>query len=226
MTQRTGLTSGQRRTSAPLRRRHHASRHTGLSDESLVDRARGGDERATTELLARYRGFARARARNYYLVGGDREDLAQEAMIGLFKAVRDFAPSGGCSFRSFAELCITRQVLSAVRSATRQKHAPLNGSVSLDGPPGDGDRVAGSLAETLTAGDHEDPLALLVGADEVHRLRTGLARVLSGFEAEVLELYLDGRSYDEIASRLGRHTKAVDNALQRIKRKLEDRVAA
>ncbi|MEX2503538.1 MAG: RNA polymerase sporulation sigma factor SigH [Egicoccus sp.] len=223
MTQRAGLSSVPRR-SHPLRRRHAAWRPTGLADEALVDRVRGGDEQAANELLLRYRGFARARVRNYFLVGGDREDVVQEAMIGLFKAIRDFEPGSGTSFRSFAELCITRQVLSAIRSATRHKHGPLNSSVSLDRP-----HRAGSprtVAEILPAGDEHDPLTRLVAADDHERLRAVLADVLSGLESEVLRLYLDGCTYEEIAAQVGRHAKAVDNALQRIKRKLEDRAAA
>ncbi|HSK24723.1 MAG TPA: RNA polymerase sporulation sigma factor SigH [Egicoccus sp.] len=223
MTQRAGLSSVPRR-GHPLRRRHAATRHTGLADEALVDRARGGDELAANELLLRYRGFARARVRNYFLVGGDREDVVQEAMIGLFKAIRDYDPGSGTSFRSFAELCITRQVLSAIRSATRHKHGPLNSSISLDRP-----HSAGSprtVAEILPAGDEHDPLTVLVAADDRQRLRAALDDVLSGLESEVLALYLDGCSYEEIAAQVGRHAKAVDNALQRVKRKLEDRVAA
>lgn len=223
MTQRASLTSVKGR-GHPLRRRHGASRSTGLADEVLVDRVRGGDQRAAEELLQRYRGFARARVRNYFLVGGDRDDVAQEAMIGLFKAIRDFEPGAGASFRSFAELCITRQVLSAIRGATRQKHGPLNTAVSLDRPCTPGS--ARTVAEVLPADDGEDPLRLLVAIDDQRRLRAALADVLSGLEAEVLTLYLDGCSYDEIATRVGRHAKAVDNALQRVKRKLEDRVAA
>lgn len=223
MTQRAGLTTSPRRAH-PLRRRHTATRHTGLADEVLVDRARGGDDRATTELLVRYRGFARARARNYYLAGGDRDDLLQEAMIGLYEAVRDYAADSGTSFRTFAELCITRQVLSAVRGATRLKHAPLNRSVSLDRPH-DAD-PGHTVADTLAADDQHDPLAVLVATDDLQRLRTSFTGVLSGLEADVLDLYLEGRTYDEIAQVLGRHVKAVDNALQRVKRKLEDRLAA
>jgi len=229
MTQRTGAGASVRRPPA-VRRRHTTARgDAGLADEELVDRARGGDEAATTQLLLRYRAFARARARNYFLVGGDQDDLAQEAMIGLFKAIRDFSPGSGTPFRAFAELCITRQVLSAIRGATRHKHVPLNTSISLDLPADAGPVVpavppgpAAVAADPLAA----DPLAVVVAADELRRLRARLDASLSGLEAQVVDLYAEGRTYEEIADRLGRHVKAVDNALQRAKRKLTDRMAA
>ncbi|MFA9432591.1 RNA polymerase sporulation sigma factor SigH [Egicoccus sp. AB-alg2] len=224
MTQRTGLATSARRAPAVRRRRRSGARHHALTDEALVDRARGGDETATTELLLRYRPLAQARARNYFLVGGDQDDLAQEAMLGLFKAVRDFSPRSGASFRSFAELCITRQVLTAVRGATRHKHRPLNTSVSLDRPHDSRPDV--TIGEVLPATDAPDPLAVVVADDDLGRLRAALDASLSGLEAQVLGLYVEGRTYEEIADRLGRHVKAVDNALQRVKRKLEDRPAA
>jgi RNA polymerase sporulation-specific sigma factor len=194
------------------------------SDDELVARYRDGDQDALTELLARYRGFARAKARSYFLVGGDREDIIQEGMIGLYKAVRDFSPSAGSSFRSFAELCVTRQVLTAIKTATRQKHAPLNTYVSFDRPHDDDpDRTVG---DSLAVEDGGDPLEMLVENDELAQLQAAFDEVLSGLEADVLQLYVDGRSYEEIAQLLGRRTKSIDNALQRIKRKLEHRIAA
>jgi RNA polymerase sporulation-specific sigma factor len=188
-------------------------------DEHLVHRARSGDERALVELLERYRGFARAKARSYFLVGGDREDIVQEGMIGLYKAVRDYADGHGASFRSFAELCITRQILTAIKTATRQKHAPLNTYVSFDRPHDDdpGRTVGDSLAVEVTA----DPLERIVEDDDLRQLQHTFDDVLSGLETEVLQLYVDGCSYQEIAQQLGRRVKSIDNALQRIKRKLE-----
>lgn len=193
------------------------------TDEELVARVGQGDERAMGELLERYRGFARAKARSYFVVGGDRDDTAQEAMIGLYKAIRDFVPGRGASFRSFAELCITRQILTAVKTATRHKHTPLNTYVSFDRPqeggPADqtiGDRVAAEVAE--------DPLEQVVASEELRRLQQAFDEVLSGLETEVLHHYVEGCSYQEIADLLGRRVKSIDNALQRIKRKLEPHV--
>jgi RNA polymerase sporulation-specific sigma factor len=171
------------------------------------------------ELLERYRGFARSKARSYFLVGGDREDIVQEGMIGLYKAVRDYADGHGASFRSFAELCITRQILTAIKTATRQKHSPLNSYVSFDRPQDDDpDHTLGeSLAIEITA----DPLERIVEDDDLRALQDTFDEVLSGLETEVLQLYVEGRSYQEIAQQLGRRVKSIDNALQRIKRKLE-----
>ncbi|MEX0835875.1 MAG: RNA polymerase sporulation sigma factor SigH [Nitriliruptor sp.] len=192
------------------------------TDEQLVALVHTGDDRAMTELLQRYRGFARAKARSYFLAGGDREDTVQEGMIGLYKAVRDYAPGHGASFRSFAELCITRQILTAIKTATRHKHAPLNSYVSFDRPhEGDPERT---LGDTVAAEGDVDPLSQLVASDELRRLQAAFDEVLSGLETDVLSLYVEGRSYQEIADLLGRRVKSIDNALQRIKRKLEPHV--
>lgn len=209
-------------TSAP--RRHdsiaaEAMAAAELSDEDLVTAARRGEDAALSELLTRYRRFARAKARSYFLVGGDREDIIQEGMIGLYKAVRDYAEHHGASFRSFAELCITRQILTAIKTATRQKHLPLNSYVSFDRPQeGDPSRTVG---DTIALEEDADPLAQLLQSDAMRRLESVFDEVLSELEADVLQLYIEGRSYQEIAQRLGRHVKSIDNALQRIKRKLE-----
>lgn len=193
-----------------------------LSDEELVEEVRQGNDDALSELLRRYRRFARAKARSYFLIGGDREDIVQEGMIGLYKAVRDYAAEHGASFRSFAELCITRQILTAIKTATRQKHSPLNTYVSFDRPhQGDPDRT---LGDSLAAEDSADPLRRLVASDELEQLEAMCDEVLSELESDVLRLYVEGRSYQEIAELLGRHVKSIDNALQRIKRKLECRL--
>jgi RNA polymerase sporulation-specific sigma factor len=200
----------------------------GPTDEVLIARVRAGDEVALVELLERYRPFARVKARPYFLAGGDREDVVQEAMIGLYKAVRDYEPARQSSFRSFADLCITRQILTAVKAATRQKHAPLNAYVPLDVPesPGSTRRIGDAIQDE--AGD--DPVRCVLADDELTQLRDMVRDLLSDLEAEVLDLYVEGRSYQEIAEHLGRHVKSVDNAIQRIKRKLEtefrDRVVA
>lgn len=194
-----------------------------VSDEDLVASVQTGDDASLLELLERYRRFARAKARSYFLVGGDRDDVVQEAMIGLYKAVRDYERGHDTSFRSFADLCITRQILSAVKAATRQKHVPLNAYVSLDRPesPGSG-RTVGDTIHCAS----EDPLRHVLAEDELEVLRDRFGEVLSGLETEVLELYVEGRSYQEIAELLGRHVKSVDNAIQRVKRKLEPYLSA
>ncbi len=192
------------------------------SDEELVVDAREGDQVALSELLDRYRRFARAKARSYFLVGGDRDDVVQEGMIGLYKAIRDYDPVHEASFRSFAELCITRQILTAIKTATRQKHVPLNTYVSFDRPQHSGDGDGGrTLGDTIPDIEGADPLRQLLDSDELRELRETFRELLSGLEADVLNLYVEGRSYQEIAESLGRHVKSVDNALQRIKRKLE-----
>lgn len=193
------------------------------ADEELVDRCRAGDDSALASLMARYRGVARGKASNYFLVGGDRDDVVQEAMIGLYKAIRDFDASHGASFRSFAELCITRQILTAIKSATRLKHTPLNHSVSFDGPTGtEGERY--SLSDTVASDQALDPLQTLLSDDRLRELRSTFETVLSELETRVLALYVDGQSYQEIAVELGRQVKSIDNALQRIKRKLASHV--
>ena len=195
-----------------------------LSDEELVEETRNGRSEALDELLERYRRFARIKARSYFLVGGDRDDVVQEGMIGLYKAVRDYQTGHGASFRSFAELCITRQILTAIKTATRQKHTPLNSYVSFDLPQHDDS--GRTVADTISAEDGSDPLHQLVQSDQVNRLRELFDEVLSELESNVLRLYVEGRSYQEIADQLGRHVKSIDNALQRIKRKLEGHLQA
>lgn len=192
-------------------------------DETLVVDARDGDDGALAVLMARYRGIARGKASNYFLVGGDRDDVVQEAMIGLYKAIRDFDPTHGASFRSFAELCITRQILTAIKSATRLKHTPLNHSVSFDRPVGSDDESY-RLSDTVASEQAIDPLQLLLSVDGLRELRDTFKGVLSDLETHVLALYVDGQSYQEIAVELGRQVKSIDNALQRIKRKLASHV--
>ena len=191
------------------------------SDDVLLVAAREGDDVALATLLTRYRAFARAKARSYFLVGADREDIVQEGMIGLYKAVRDFNPELSSSFRAFAELCVTRQIITAIKTATRHKHGPLNSYVSLARPVGgedDGERV---LADTLHASVAQDPAELVISAERIRALQDHLDAVLSDLEVDVLRLYVEGKSYVEIADMLDRHVKSIDNALQRIKRKLD-----
>jgi RNA polymerase sporulation-specific sigma factor len=193
----------------------------GLTDEALVAAARAGDDDALAVLLTKYRGFARSKARSYFLVGADREDIVQEGMIGLYKAVRDFNPDLETSFRAFAELCVTRQIITAIKTATRQKHGPLNNYVSFSRPvlaDDDGERCLGDM---LSAGAHCDPADLVISAERIRALQRHVDAALSDLEAEVLRLYVEGKSYQEIADLLQRHVKSIDNALQRIKRKLD-----
>ncbi len=200
--------------------------HASAVDTRLVLAARGGDDEALTELLNKYRGFTRVKARSYFLVGGDREDIVQEGMIGLYKAVRDFDPEHSTSFRAFAELCVTRQIITAIKTATRQKHGPLNDYVSFSRPlPGEeeGERT---LADVLPSGGGDDPADLVIGGERIRALQAHFDDVLSDLETEVLRLYVEGKSYQEIAERLQRHVKSIDNALQRIKKKLEQHLRA
>ncbi|HVM28373.1 MAG TPA: RNA polymerase sporulation sigma factor SigH, partial [Mycobacteriales bacterium] len=193
----------------------------GRTDEQLVLAARSGDDSALSTLLTKYRAFARVKARSYFLVGADREDIVQEGMIGLYKAIRDFNVEMESSFRAFAELCVTRQIITAIKTATRQKHGPLNNYVSFSRPVSvddDGERVLGDVLPTVAI---TDPADLVISAERIRALQAHFDEVLSDLETEVLRLYVEGKSYQEIAERLQRHVKSIDNALQRIKRKLE-----
>jgi RNA polymerase sporulation-specific sigma factor len=191
---------------------------------ALVCAAQQGDQWASGELVRRYRGLIRGKARCYYLVGADRDDIVQEGMIGLFKAIRDYDASRQASFHSFAELCVTRQMITAVKSATRQKHSPLCGYVSLSRPAVADEEGERLLSDIIAAREVCDPAEIVLRAWESDFIRTGVVEALSEFERRVLRLYTAGRSYQEIAETLGRHTKAVDNALQRIKRKMETQI--
>lgn len=198
---------------------------TGRGSEwDLVVAARQGDESASGELVRRYRGMIRWKARYYFLAGADRDDIVQEGMIGLFKAIRDYDSTRQASFRSFAELCVTRQIISAVKSSTRRKHSPLNGYVSLSRPAAGEDGGERLLSDIIAAREICDPADIVLGAWETDFILTGVGQSLSEFERQVLVLYTGGKSYQDIADLLGRHTKAVDNALQRIKRKIMSQV--
>ena len=192
-----------------------------LSDDALVVRYRGGDADALDSLLERYRRFVRAKARGYFLVGADFDDIEQEGMIGLYKAVRDFRDDRQASFRAFAELCITRQIITAIKTATRQKHQPLNQYVSISGVRGTDDPGERTVERLLDDHNVADPAEEVVCSERMGAMRDSMAKLLSGLEVDVLRLYVEGRSYQEIGDELGRHVKSIDNALQRIKRKLE-----
>jgi RNA polymerase sigma-H factor len=191
-----------------------------LADLQLVMRARNGDQKALDELIRRYHGFVRLKASSYFLAGGDADDLIQEGMIGLYKAVRDFSPELS-SFRSFAELCVTRQIITAIKSATRFKHAPLNTYVSFSHTPA-GQESEGdcTLGDALPGPSVDDPSVCVISTEELQSLVFTLGTGLSKLEADALKLYLEGESYETMAERLGCDTKTIDNALQRVKRKV------
>lgn len=191
-----------------------------LSDEQLAALAHIGDIVATNTLLGRYQGFVRSKARGYFLIGADSEDLVQEGMIGLFKSIRDFEPERS-AFRAFAEVCVVRQIITAIKTATRQKHRPLNSYVSIHLPEED-EETDESTDDLLGIDDSGDPAHYLLFAEEARGVRVTLSALLSVLEVEVLCMYLEGRSYREIAVNVGRRAKSVDNALQRIKRKVEE----
>jgi len=192
-----------------------------LEDLQLVLRARNGDQRALDQLIRRYIGFVRLKSSSYFLAGGDSEDLIQEGMIGLYKAVRDYRPDKETSFRSFAELCVTRQIITAIKTATRFKHAPLNTYVSFSHTPsgqdGEGDCT---LGDALPGPSVDEPPVKVISTEELQSLVFCLGTGLSPLEADALRLYLEGNSYEEMAEQLGCDTKTIDNALQRVKRKV------
>ncbi len=191
-----------------------------LSDEKLVELSGRGDKTATECILARYKNLVRARARMYFLAGADKEDLIQEGMIGLFKAIRDFDKSRPASFSGFAELCIKRQLITAVKTATRQKHMPLNSYVSLNNPVYEND-AEGYLEDVLPGGHETDPEHIFISRENAEFLNERIQEVLSGLEKSVLALYLEGKSYQEISKIMNKPIKSIDNALQRVKKKME-----
>ena len=192
-----------------------------MTDEELIVAIRGGDRLAEEQLYTKYKQVVRSRARTYFLVGADREDIIQEGMIGLYKAVCDFNDTKQSSFRAFADLCITRQIITAIKSATRKKHMPLNTYVSLNRTVYDGDSER-TLVDVLVGAKNDDPEELVIGRENYDRIAERIDRTLSKLERNVLELYLDGYSYQQIADALGKSTKTVDNAIQRVKKKLEE----
>ena len=192
-----------------------------LEDLQLVLRARNGDGGALDVLIRRYTGFVRLKASSYFLAGGDSEDLVQEGLIGLYKAVRDFRADKETSFRSFAELCVTRQIITAIKTATRFKHAPLNTYVSFSHTPAGQDSDSEcTLGDALPGPSVDDPSVCVISTEELQSLVFTLGSGLSQLEADALRLYLEGSSYEEMAEDIGCDTKTIDNALQRVKRKI------
>lgn len=198
----------------------------GWSDEQLIADFKNNENTAALDyLICRYRAFVRAKARSYFLIGADREDIIQEGMIGFYKAVRDFKPDKLSSFHAFAELCVTRQIITAIKTATRQKHIPLNSYISLNKPIYDEDSDR-TLLDVISGVKVADPEELIISREEFLAIEKKMSEILSELEWQVLMAYLDGKSYQEIAASLNRHVKSIDNALQRVKRKLERYVAA
>lgn len=191
-----------------------------FNDEELIEMVQQGNIDALDFLITKYRLLVRVKARSYFLIGADKEDIMQEGMIGLYKAIRDFKGDKLSSFRAFAELCITRQIITAIKTATRQKHIPLNSYVSLDKPIFD-EESDRTLMDMLTGAIMDDPEELMIHREEFGYLEEKIGEILSELELQVLALYLDGQSYHEISAELNRHVKSIDNALQRVKRKLE-----
>lgn len=189
-------------------------------DEEVVIEAKNGDTRAQEYLISKYENFVKSKAKSYFLIGADKEDIYQEGMIGLYKAIRDFKPDKLSSFKAFAELCVTRQIITAIKTATRQKHIPLNTYVSLNKPIYD-EESDRTLLDVLSEARVADPEELIISREELNHIQNEIGEVLSTLELEVLMSYLDGKSYQEIACDLDRHAKSIDNALQRVKRKLE-----
>jgi RNA polymerase sporulation-specific sigma factor len=191
------------------------------TDEELVESVRNdGNDRAIEMLLKRYRHYARAKARSYFLSGADKDDIVQEGMIGLYKAIRDYQASKNIAFRAFAELCITRQIITAIKTATRQKHQPLNSYVSLSRGYATSEEDDRELVDILVVDHAPDPADVVISSEEMSVIRSSMGRALSKFETQVMQLYVEGKSYQQIADILGKHSKSIDNALQRIKRKL------
>ncbi|WP_102336457.1 RNA polymerase sporulation sigma factor SigH [Salimicrobium jeotgali] len=191
-----------------------------LNDEQLLAHITQGNSEALNYLIQKYKGFVRAKARTYFLIGADREDIIQEGMIGLYKAIRDYQGDKLSSFRAFAELCITRQIITAIKAATRQKHFPLNSYVSLDKPVFD-EESDRTLLDVLMGSHAIDPAEMMIHRERFTDIEKRIEEVLSKLEKEVLALYLDGDSYQEISAKINRHVKSIDNALQRVKKKME-----
>lgn len=199
----------------------HIFDYESMSDERIAELSAEGDKNAAGYLLARYKNLVRSRANQYFIAGADKDDIIQEGMIGLFKAIRDFDPTKQASFRGFAEICVKRQIITAVKTAARQKHMPLNSYISLSAPAYD-DESERTLVDLIAERENADPEAVLLRREKTEAMEAEISKKLSGLEQTVLSLYLSGMNYREIAVELGRAPKSVDNALQRIKRKLSE----
>ena len=192
---------------------------TALTDEQVVRLAQEEDSQALEYLLNKYKNFVRTKARSYFLIGADHEDIVQEGMIGLYKAIRDYRAEKLSSFRAFAELCVTRQIITAIKTATRQKHIPLNSYISLNKPiyEEDSDRT---LLDVITEEGMSNPEEMFIDREDLSFIEGRIGQMLSPLEKQVLVRYMEGKTYVQISDEMGRHVKSIDNALQRIKRKL------
>ncbi len=199
---------------------HKSQAALQLDDSYLLALAKQGSHDAYEQLVRRYYSFVRLKASSYFLIGGDSDDLIQEGLVGLYKAIRDFRTDRKSSFRNFAELCITRQIITAVKTATRNKHTPLNGYVSFSSSPAGAAEGEATLDEVLAGSTTHDPVNQVISSEELRSLVACLSTVLSELESRVLSLYLDGHSYAAVGGLLGCDAKTVDNALQRVKRKV------
>jgi len=199
---------------------HDLNEFAALTDDEVALMAADGNAAAIEFLLVKYKNFVRSKARSYFLIGADKEDIVQEGMIGLYKAMRDYRMDKKASFRAFAELCITRQIITAIKTATRQKHKPLNSYVSLNKPIYE-DECERTLVDIIGGERMQNPEEILIDQEELLNIEAKIGEMLSDLERRVLGLYLQGKSYVEIGRMLGRHVKSIDNALQRIKGKLE-----
>ncbi len=190
-----------------------------MTDNELVLLAQNGDDDAMEELIGKYKNFVKSKSRTYFLIGADRDDIIQEGMLGLFKAIRDYKDDKQASFRSFAELCVTRQLITAVKTATRRKHTPLNNYISLNKPVYE-DETERTLIDHLSMRHNSDPEVILIDNENFDATNQKIKDMLSSFEYEVLEKYISGQSYNEIAIVMNKAPKSIDNALQRIKKKV------
>ncbi|MDO8885972.1 RNA polymerase sporulation sigma factor SigH [Candidatus Oleimmundimicrobium sp.] len=192
-----------------------------FKESDVVIAAKNGDKAALEYVLGKYKIFVKIKARSYFLIGADKEDLIQEGMIGLYKAIRDYCDDRQTSFKAFAELCITRQMITAIKTATRQKHIPLNSYISFNRPAYYEEESERTLEDTIQGNHDLDPIDLVINGEELKNMHESFDEILSDYEARVVKFYIEGRPYQEIADKLGRHVKSVDNALQRVKRKIE-----
>ena len=204
---------------------HNPQSEPKVEDVFLIALAKQGDRNAYDRLVRRYHGFVRLKASSYFLAGGDSEDLIQEGLVGLYKAIRDFRTDRESSFRNFAELCITRQIITAVKTATRNKHSPLNQYVSFSSSPAASSEGEPTLDEIIPGSPVHDPVNQVISSEELRALVACISTALSELESRVLALYLDGHSYEEVGRRIGCDCKTVDNALQRVKRKVGQHLA-
>lgn len=191
-----------------------------MDENSILSLAKDGDALSVEYIIEKYKNFVKAKSRTYFLIGADREDIIQEGMIGLYKAIRDYSPEAGSSFKSFADLCITRQIITAIKTATRQKHRPLNSYISLNKPAYDEDNEK-DLIDSIIEKQHFDPEEIMINRERIVLIEKELSKNLSKYETDVLKGYLGGKTYQEIAVKLGKTEKSIDNALQRIKKKIE-----